>query len=116
MKQSDAQKWVRRALWATQKARSDLMEMAGSDKVMQAIQADLMPWIMEEDRLLNPLLKVVERIDNGGEVRGQELYNFMYVIHTWAAPVQMCQLLSDERTEFPRPDVRWNLGWEDNNG
>lgn len=113
MKHSEAEQIIRNALWSVQKVRSISNEMSENDPVMYRVQRYLEPKIHDDRWMLNPLLKLVERLDNGGKLAPMEFYNMMIIIDKWGASVQVSYILATENADgFPEPNIQWLRGWD----
>jgi hypothetical protein len=112
MKHSEAEKLIRDALWCVQRSRSISNEQSEGDEALRRVQRFLEPKVHDEAYLLKPLLKLVERLDNGGKLAPIEFYNIMTVIHHWGASVQVAYIMESEGKAFPEPSIQWMRGWE----
>ena len=113
MQYKEAETIIRNALWCVQKVRSISEEQAENDPTMYRVQRFLEPKIHDDRWMLNPLLKMVERMDGGGAITPQEFYNMMFIIDRWAESVQVSYILATENINgFPIPDIQWRRGWE----
>ncbi len=116
MKYSQAEKYIRDALWCVQHLRSIAEEdIIDGKPAMRAAVSHTIPWVFDEEKtLMHPLLTMVERMDKGGKIAGQEFYNIMFVIWKWAEIVSIKRMMSyqDPTMAFPEPDIKWLLGWE----
>lgn len=115
MKHSEAEKYIREALWCVQHLRSIAEEdvIQGHEGMRKAVQGT-MPWVFSDDTtLLKPLLIMVERLDNGGRISGMEFYNIMTVIHRFAEIVNIKLKFATNGTDsFPEPKIEWVIGWD----
>lgn len=113
MKHSEAAEIIRNALWCVQKVRSISDEQSEGDPVLKRVQNFLEPKIHDDRYMLKPLLKLVERLDAGGEVAPMEFYNMMVMIDRWGASVKVSYALAKEDgSTLPEPDIQWLRGWE----
>jgi hypothetical protein len=110
MTQEQAMEIVNRLIFGLQRARTASREgteaLAGKvrPKIVDGVLEDLIPWLhgQKAEALLNGLTKVSDR----GSITGQELYNFMYIIHNLNPIIAaMAGTLAD--TTFPKPDMKW---------
>lgn len=116
MKHSQAEEFIRKALWCVQRLRSIAEEdIIDGDPAMRKAVQTTSPWVHDEEKsLMNPLLLLVERLDKGGKVSGMEFYNIMTVIHKFAPDINIKLRFSTNNDEsFPEPKMEWILGWDE---
>ena len=113
MKHSEAAEIIRNALFCVQKVRSISEEQSEGDPVLKRVQRFLEPKIHDDAYMLNPLLKLVARLDDGGQITPMEFYNMMTIMDKWGASVQVSYALAmGDGSTLPEPDVQWIRGWE----
>ena len=120
MKHSQAEHYIREALWCVQHLISIQKEQGQYifGEAYDRVAADLMPWVFHPEKtLLHPLLQLTERMDNGGQVTGMEFYNIMFVIWRWGDIINIkLQMSTNNEEQFPEPDPKWIMGWEPEEG
>lgn len=113
MKHSKASIFIRNALFCVQKVRSISAENEQNDPGLYRVQQFLEPKIFDDRYLLSPLLKIVDRLDNGGRIEPIEFYNIMTIIDRWAQSVEAEYVIQAENLNgFPKPDIQWMRGWD----
>lgn len=110
MNQEKAIELVNKALFGLQRVRSmsveELTRMGWEEETVKVVISDLIPWMHGEkgDAFLNALGAVSSR----GKVTGQELYNFMSILHLLDRTLLM-MLSAVTETMFPAPQMYWIL-------
>lgn len=82
MKHSFAAKISRDLLWGVQKVRSDLAEAFGCDLAFldtNDFHVSMHKWVLGRHSTIHSLSKLIERVDNGGQIAAMELYNQLYI-------------------------------------
>mgnify|MGYP001616823587 CR=1 FL=1 len=108
MNQEQAMKLVNRAMIGLQRTRTisieELTRFGWEESTVKSVIADLIPWAIGEkgDALLNAL----SLVSNRGSVTGQELYNFMTILHRLDKAL-LIMITGFTETVFPEPDMKW---------
>jgi hypothetical protein len=109
MKHSQAETFIRNALFCTQKNRSISSE--NLEGVSTRVRRFFEPKTHDERWLLNPLLKIIENLESGKPIKPMDFYNIMTIISKFAPELQVIGA-AHELPEFPEPDNNWLRGWE----
>ena len=112
MNQTQALEIVNKLIFGIQRARTASREETEAiapdirPEIIDGVLEDLTPWLHgpKAEALLNGLVKVSDR----GTVTGQELYNFMTVIHI-LNPVIAMMAGTLANYKFPQPNMQWFL-------
>lgn len=110
MNQTEAMDIVNKSLYGLQRVRSmsieELTRMGWEEKTVKAVIADLVPWMQGEKG--DAFLKALALVSSRGSVTGQELYNFMIILHMLDRPLLMMVSAASERM-YPQPNMKWLL-------
>lgn len=110
MKHSEAVRHVRALAIGTQRARSIIRESSGD--MSEEMLAGLNPWLFGKGCILLALNKVIDRVDDGGEMTPNEFFNFV-TIATRLEPSLSIVVATAGDVDFPfEADVKWVAGWE----
>lgn len=111
MNQETAINIVDKLLFGLQRVRSmsieELTRLGWEEDTVKSVIADLIPWMQGEkgDAFLSALSLVSYR----KSVTGQELYNFMVILHLLDRNLlMMVSAISD--TIYPAPNPKWIIG------
>ena len=78
-----------------QKARSIEAEMVGdiSEGAKRFLYSDSWVYGPKGDKMVEALGKIIDRLDNGGEATGQELFNVLFIVERNAPQVMIALAL-----------------------
>ena len=95
---------IQRARTASREGVETMAKEKTKPELIDGVLEDLMPWLYgpKAEAFLSGLVKVSDR----GTVTGQELYNFMTVIHVLNPVIAaMAEILANYT--FPKPNMQW---------
>jgi hypothetical protein len=118
--EAQAIRLLRLMMWQIQRIRSMAIESLGdlSNEEAERVLAITHPWLSPERNVLRAVDMILARVDRGEALEPLDFYNMM-VICDLTPLIQAGALFSkapedplyEDRSPFPRPDIRWFQGW-----
>ena len=108
MDQVKAMELVNKALTGLQRLRSmsveELTRLGWDKETVESVIADLIPWMLGDKG--DAFLRALAIVSDCGSVTGQELYNFMAILHLLDKTLLM-MLSAVSETMYPEPRIDW---------
>ena len=108
MNQEKALTLINKMLFGLQRVRSmtieELTRLGFEEHTVRTVISDLIPWMHGERG--DALLTSLARVSSSGYVTGQQLYNYMTILHTLDRNLLMMISAASE-TMYPKPNLEW---------
>jgi hypothetical protein len=112
LKKSEAIADIRMMFWSVQKIRSDITEEWGDDAAAMLLLPSLHPWLFGDQNIIPAFERVLQVIDQGGELAPLDFYNLVIVATRQAPEIIARAQIAGVKFPFVEADRNWLNGWE----